>query len=110
MSDVESSVRQEDINEVSQGQPQEVALQMRVTHETEKYGHNSTIFTVLFQRSENEDGFLWSRGVLPPNPSKDDTTRTFGMFHIIGIEEAVEYMEEHYDPVVNAYPTLTDPE
>jgi Tfp pilus assembly ATPase PilU len=31
------------------------------------------------------------------------------MFHIIGIEDAVEYIEEHYGPVTNSHPTLTDP-
>lgn len=109
MSEIETEVRQEDVNDVRRGVVQEVRLQMNVTHENEQYGTSNTIFSVLFRRSDDGDGFLWSRGVLPPNPSKDDTERVFGMFHIIGIEEAVEYIEEHYGPVTNSYPTLTDP-
>jgi hypothetical protein len=103
--EIETEISEECVSEITEGEPQVVKIEIVVIQDTEKYGIQRT--RVLSEFRSTDSGFGWANASPvrhiedPANPNL-----SFNMSHIIGIEEAVEYIEQHYGEVTNDYPKL----
>lgn len=112
MTEPDHEVTREEVPKVSQGEPQEVRVEVTSKYDAGEHGFQTTQVACEFRRTDS-GGFSWANATpirYTPHSDDTDTTSAFHMFHILGVEKAAEYIEEHYGPVTSSYPTLTDPE
>jgi hypothetical protein len=109
MNEIQYEIGREDVPSIDRGEPEKVLIEVVVIHETEDYGTQRVRTASEFRKSTSEDGFNWANSA-PVRYIEDseDPNLSFHTFHVLGIERAVDYVEEHYGPVVNGYPVIVE--
>jgi hypothetical protein len=104
---LEYEIGREQVPDIDQGEPQTVKVEVIVVEKGSQYGTQRIRVLAEFRRSESEDGFNWANGTpVRYTEEEDEPNLSFHTYHILGIERAVEYIEEHYGSVTSGYPSM----